>query len=126
MRLSRWGLALILGMGALGQSGWAQAWTCSLSVRAEGGKSGVLQFGVDAQATAGIDAALGEIEQPPLPPAGVFDARFAGAALGNGTLVDMRPCAPADQCRLTVALRRAAAEPLILSWDAAALATLAW
>ena len=124
MRLSRWGLALILGMGVLGQSGWAQAWTCSLSVRAEGGKSAVLKFGVNAQATAGIDAELGEIEQPPLPPAGVFDARFAGAALGNGTLVDLRPCAPADQCRLAVSLQRGAAGPLILSWDAAALAAL--
>ena len=116
------GLALVLGAGMLGQSGWVQAWTCSLSVRPEEGKSRVLQFGVDAQATAGIDASLGEIEQPPLPPPGFFDVRFAGAGLGNGTLVDMRPFSPADQCLLEVAFQRAAGEPLILSWDVAAIA----
>ena len=36
----------------------------------------ILNFGLDPSATDGIDAALGESELPPLPPSGVFDARF--------------------------------------------------
>jgi len=57
------------------------------------GNSIPLVFGLDLTATGGIDPALGEIEQPPLPPSGVFDGRFvsnAQATLGQGTLVDIR------------------------------------
>ena len=52
-----------------------------------------LIFGLDLTATPGIDPALGESEQPPLPPGGVFDARFASNSqsnLGEGTLKDIR------------------------------------
>ena len=35
-----------------------------------------LYFGLDPSATDGIDASLGEASLPPLPPTGVFDARF--------------------------------------------------
>ncbi len=54
-----------------------------------------LKFGLASTATDGIDAALGEAELPPLPPAGVFDARFIGtdigiSQLGQGTVKDYR------------------------------------
>ncbi len=55
----------------------------------------VLTFGLNPNATDGIDASLGEAELPPAPPTGVFDARFVGtnislSQLGNGTLKDYR------------------------------------
>lgn len=54
-----------------------------------------LRFGLAPTATDGIDAALGEAELPPVPPAGVCDARFIGTdigipQLGQGTLKDYR------------------------------------
>lgn len=59
-----------------------------------------LWFGFDWQATCGIDLSLWEIEQPPLPPAGVCDFRFVNipgregaeppAGLGRGTRQDYR------------------------------------
>ena len=52
-----------------------------------------LAFGLHPSATPGIDAALGEVELPPMPPMGVFDARLVsagGAALGQGALIDNR------------------------------------
>jgi len=36
----------------------------------------ILKAGVDPSATDGLDAVLGESELPPLPPSGIFDARF--------------------------------------------------
>jgi hypothetical protein len=60
------------------------------------GVSQELIFGLDPTATPGIDPTLGEVEQPPLPPAGVFDARFVSnlqSTLGEGTLVDIRNAA---------------------------------
>lgn len=57
-----------------------------------------LRFGLDPSATYGLDPALGEMEQPPLPPSGVFDARFieprpedAFSYFGLGVTVDLRP-----------------------------------
>ena len=50
-----------------------------------------LQFGFHPSGTDGIDPDLGEIELPPKPPAGIFDVRFTGAELLNGTLRDIRP-----------------------------------
>lgn len=55
-----------------------------------------LFFGLDSIATNGIDRQLGEEEQPPLPPTGVFDARFIGTdinipEIGEGLLKDYRP-----------------------------------
>lgn len=61
----------------------------------DGVKSRTLYFGLDPTATNGIDVHLGEMEQPPLPPSGVFDARFIGhdiniPELGEGVLKDYR------------------------------------
>jgi len=53
-----------------------------------------LFFGLDPSATEGIDSLLGEVEQPPPPPDGVFDARFVGddigINLGEGVCLDIR------------------------------------
>jgi len=58
------------------------------------GNSQTLNFGLDLTATPGLDPGL-ESELPPLPPTGVFDARFVssaagGSTLGQGSLNDIR------------------------------------
>lgn len=66
----------------------------SLTVSDGAGGMQELRFGLAPTATDGIDAALGESELPPLPPTGVFDARFIGAdinvQLGQGVAKDYR------------------------------------
>lgn len=59
------------------------------------GGTKTLRLGLHPAATDGIDAALGESEQPPAPPSGIFDARLVGddialPQLGQGTLRDYR------------------------------------
>lgn len=49
-----------------------------------------LKAGIDSTATDGIDPLLGEYEIPPLPPAGVFDARFNLPNSTISTLTDIR------------------------------------
>jgi hypothetical protein len=55
-----------------------------------------LYFGIDPSGTNGLDVSLGENELPPVPPTGVFDARFTGEGLvppvpiGEGLLKDYR------------------------------------
>ncbi|MBK8551957.1 MAG: T9SS type A sorting domain-containing protein [Ignavibacteria bacterium] len=62
----------------------------------DGAASDTLMFGLDPSATNGIDLMLNENELPPLPPAGIFDARFTGTGLtppvpiGNGLERDYR------------------------------------
>ncbi len=59
-----------------------------------GGTTKNMFFGLDPAATDGRDAALGENELPPLPPSGIFDARFTLAHVGfpaiQGLLRDYR------------------------------------
>ncbi|MFA6439595.1 MAG: T9SS type A sorting domain-containing protein [Bacteriovoracaceae bacterium] len=55
----------------------------------------LLGFGLGETATDNIDSIYGETELPPMPPTGIFDARFVGTnislpGLGNGVLVDFR------------------------------------
>ncbi|MDP4195817.1 MAG: hypothetical protein Q8940_12250 [Bacteroidota bacterium] len=47
-----------------------------LTVKDNAGGSQLLRFGLDPAATDAIDVTLGEQTLPPLPPTGVFDARF--------------------------------------------------
>ena len=56
----------------------------------DGNAAETLHFGLMPGATDSIDAGLGEMEVPPPPPAGVFDARFVGAAFGEGMTRDLR------------------------------------
>ncbi|MBM4176054.1 MAG: T9SS type A sorting domain-containing protein [Ignavibacteria bacterium] len=52
----------------------------------DGVASKELRFGLHPTATDGIDVSLGETEQPPPPPTGVFDARFIGDDIGISTM----------------------------------------
>jgi len=54
-----------------------------------GGETDSLEFGTGSGATDGIDAMFGEYEQPPVPPTGVFDARWKIAGT-EGTKRDIR------------------------------------
>ena len=67
-----------------------------ITVSTDAGNALDLTLGLDPTATAGIDASLGESEQPPTPPSGVFDARWvdndiSATGFGEGLLVDIRP-----------------------------------
>ena len=64
-------------------------------VISDGESSVALKYGLDPNATDGIDPVLGEAELPPPPPTGVFDGRFVGTdigipELGQGVLKDFR------------------------------------
>lgn len=52
------------------------SWQASLSVRDAGSNTATLSIGQGTTATNDIDAACGEVELPPLPPTGTFDARL--------------------------------------------------
>jgi len=69
----------------------------NIPIKISDGISGdTLRFGLDPAATNGIDILLNENELPPLPPSGIFDARFTGSGLtppvpiGNGLKNDYR------------------------------------
>ena len=67
-----------------------------ITVRTDAGSAQVLLLGLDPDATDGIDGALGETEQPPLPPSGIFDVRLIDADIpagdfGQGLVNDYRP-----------------------------------
>jgi len=67
-----------------------------ITVSTDNGDSQALDLGLDPGATDGIDPALGEEEQPPLPPSDIFDARLIDddvppTGFGEGLLTDIRP-----------------------------------
>lgn len=71
--------AIVLGGTALAQVNS----DITLIVADNGGTRDTLRWGVNATATNGKDAALGEEEQPPAPPDGVFDARWINVGSSN-------------------------------------------
>ena len=85
-----------------------------------GGIQKVLTFGVDSTASDGLDSALGEVELPPLPPVGVYDARFTTLQ----TLVDIRPSTnPQVEQILPLSFQRTRDDVLtIISWNDDSLA----
>jgi hypothetical protein len=96
----------------------AQSWIVDLDVSENSVFKKKLQFGVHPGATAGIDSSLGEEELPPLPPSGIFDARFTGDPLvvGNGLDLDIRDNS-ISQKEYTINLQREApADSITLSW----------
>jgi hypothetical protein len=69
---------------ALGSTALAQVNSdLSLVITDNGSGRDTLRWGVNATATNGKDAALGEEEQPPAPPDGVFDARWINVGASN-------------------------------------------
>ncbi len=83
--------------------GAARTW---LAIRDNGAGRDTLWFGQDAAGTYGLDNALCEIELPPPPPAGVFDARWVNipgregldtpAGFGQGFKQDYRQYVASD------------------------------
>jgi hypothetical protein len=63
--------------------GYGQSRDIALTVT-DGDTIATIHLGLDPVATDTIDAALGEVELPPVPPAGAFDARFIGTDIGIG------------------------------------------
>jgi hypothetical protein len=77
-------LAMASAAIALGGTALAQVNSdITLIVRDNGSGADTLRWGVNATATNGKDAALGEEEQPPAPPDGVFDARWINVGTSN-------------------------------------------
>ncbi len=60
----------------VGGGNYQITWDANLTILDSGDKTGTLVFGQGDNATDDIDAGYGEIELPPIPPTGVFDARF--------------------------------------------------
>lgn len=61
-----------------------------VSVADSAGVSATLTFGLDSNATDGLETKLGEQYLPPLPPAGAFDARFILPACTDASSKDFR------------------------------------
>ncbi len=70
-------------------AGGVSGWTLPLSICSHSGQSSVLRAGLQSSASDELDLALGEAELPPVPPSGVFDARFL-LPDGTATLTDFR------------------------------------
>ncbi len=113
-------LAVAVVAGLAVGSAYADAqWQVTINVAEVGGANRDLVFGVHPQATDGTDNGLGgttdlgEVEQPPLPPAGSFDARFA-----SQLILDLRSGAsPIEQKTLGINFQRAAGGDIVLTWD---------
>lgn len=90
-----------------------------LEVRDNGGESDSLQWGTGAGATDGIDPLFGEIEQPPVPPVGVFDVRWQIAGT-EGTKRDTRDTLGGTHQQAIYTGRLQAGEggyPFVLWWN---------
>lgn len=81
-----------------------------------------LLIGIDANATEGLDTALGERRLPPFPPDQIFESRLVDrsgrTAFGNGVKVDLRPVVNQTQ-RDTFIVRfqmGVGGTPVTLSW----------
>ena len=89
---------LMVGLGLPTHASQAQEASpqIPLTVRSGEGETFALTLGLDPEATDGIDPALGEQEQPPVPPSEVFDVRLvddnvSASGFGEGLLTDIRP-----------------------------------
>lgn len=104
-------VTMIIGQGSSG-------WTSELSlVDPNGMEAGrVLTFGQDYLATDGIDPELGEYELPPVPPAGVFDARYQLPG-GVGSPVDIRSFQGEEPTWVIKFQAGSAGYPITFSWD---------
>ncbi|MCE1187757.1 MAG: T9SS type A sorting domain-containing protein, partial [Ignavibacteria bacterium] len=97
-------------------------WACPIIVKdaASPAQQATVTFGFSPDATNGMDAALGELPLPPLPPTGVFDTRFElPITPADYSLKDYRP----DSCKSAVWTLKfqASADPVSLNWNSALL-----
>lgn len=66
------------------------SWAIPLTVAESGPQRDIVYFGVNPDATVGIDPGLGEFELPPVQ-SGFFDARFLSPYIGEGLRFDLLP-----------------------------------
>jgi hypothetical protein len=117
--------AVLLTVAAAGPSPLSpQGWQANLTVTS-GAASRQLVFGQHSEATMGLDALLGEVELPPLPPSGSYDVRFVGQGLGNGSAVDLRPLDFVRTDTLVVSIQWLSSPARSLQWDAQQIAARA-
>ena len=95
-----------------------------ISVRDAGGSSSGLDLilGTSSKGTDGLDSGLGEIELPPLPPAGAFDARFI---LPDGLTASLKDIRNNDLTSAEWIMQfqpSTAGYPITFSWDNTKLA----
>jgi len=84
-----------------------------------------LHFGIDPNATNGIDGSLNENELPPVPPTGVFDARFTGEGLtppvpiGEGLKNDYRLGTQYDTSfhKYRLKYKVGSGDSILIKWD---------
>jgi len=91
-------VVLLGGLGLPLRAAHAQDADPRIPLTVRNGEGGVftLTLGLAPEATNGIDPALGEQEQPPVPPSDVFDVRLVDddipvSGFGEGLLKDIRP-----------------------------------
>ncbi|MFC1556442.1 fibronectin type III domain-containing protein [candidate division KSB1 bacterium] len=95
----------------------AQEWKSTLYFSENAALQDSLEYGIHPSATSGINEFLGELELPPLPPAGVFDVRFTGADLGLGVRRDIRRTT-SETIEYVIDIQRAAGGEITISWGA--------
>lgn len=95
-------------------------WIVPLQVCNGDNISDSLQFGIHPNATDGLDAALGEVNLPPLPPLSIFETRFLVTGY-EGFELDLRN---SNQEEITYILFWQAGDggyPITVSWDSETL-----
>ncbi|MCS4196397.1 cadherin-like domain-containing protein [Salinibacter ruber] len=95
-----------------------------LTVRNGEGDVFTLTLGLAPEATNGIDPALGEQEQPPIPPSEVFDVRLVDdnvlvSGFGEGLLKDIRPGGAQFEgtTQHQIRFQAASGTDLTIAWD---------
>jgi hypothetical protein len=124
IRLALFVLALALTAGVA--NGQIMRNLVVLNISDAGTGSGICTLGVHTNGTyakdPSLDSDLGEEELPPVPPTGVFDARFVDhrtpGQLGTGQRVHIQPVAVTDTFRLLYQASDAGF-PITITWDSA-------
>lgn len=92
-------------------------WQAEVTIQDGYGNHVALALGQAPGASNGLDAGLGEEELPPLPPSGVFDARFDVSGT-QGSLIDFRNDAVAEPIWIIKFQRSLNGGTVSLSWNA--------
>ncbi|MFA6439594.1 MAG: T9SS type A sorting domain-containing protein, partial [Bacteriovoracaceae bacterium] len=96
-------------------------WNLVLTVTDTNGTKKELLFGEHPAATVGLDVALGEADLPPLPPAGIFDARFLLPNSAFTSLTDLRDTTDMEKVWTFSFRSSSLVAPVTITWDNALL-----